>query len=138
MKPVFQTRHGWPDGNCLMASLASIFAVTLEECPDLGPANVEYGPDYWKEIQGFARARGMEPVWIERERTVAAPPAGYAIVSVMQPNGIPHACVSLDGRIVHNPVAGAPLDFPATVRGYIAFVPLRSDAPGGPTPEATE
>ena len=120
MQLVYQTRPGWPDGNCLMASVATVLGVTLEECPDLGTATLE-GDNYWQVLQGFVRRHGLEAVWIGAG---SGAPRGYSVVSVMQPNGTAHACVAIEGNIVHNPTRGAPLEFPHTVTGYIAFIPL--------------
>lgn len=134
MRPVHQTRHGWPDGNCLMACVASVMELPLEACPDLGSADGEEGHADWGIMRAFAQDRGYALCWWD-----GRPPAGYSIVSLMQPNGIPHACVALDGTIVHNPVQGAPLEFPATVRGYVAFVLLApASAPGGSKEEDSD
>lgn len=123
MKPVYQTRNGWPHGNCLMASVASVLELDLATCPDLAVAEAA-GRDHWDVMREFVQQHGHDAAWLD-----GPPPKGYAVVSLMQPSGTAHACVALDGRIVHNPLAGAPLDFPATVRGYIAFVPLASPCP---------
>lgn len=34
MRPIRQTRFGWPSGNCLLACVASILDLPLEEVPD--------------------------------------------------------------------------------------------------------
>lgn len=55
MRPVLQTRFGFPSGNCLLACVASILEVPLEEVPDgwdeegwLARGHTE---NYWHEIQ---------------------------------------------------------------------------------------
>lgn len=47
MKPVTQTKFGDPEGNCLMACVASIVEVPIDECPPLVTNDDPEGHGWW-------------------------------------------------------------------------------------------
>lgn len=100
MKPVVQTRYGYPDGNCFAASVASILELPLDEC------------DWWDRWQSWLRERGLTMYhWPVEDKLV---PPGWAILNTVPPHligtgpagvdyEVGHAVVAYDGRPVHNP-----------------------------------
>jgi hypothetical protein len=121
MKPVQQTRLGAPQGNCLMAAVASLLEVALEECPDLYEAE-QRGENYWTVMAAFLRSRGFQPVWMTPDFLGGCSPRGYAAVAGPGARGVDHVCVAKDGEIVHDPLPqGGGL---RSVTGYIVLVPI--------------
>jgi hypothetical protein len=103
--PVMQTALG-RSGNCLAACIASLLEVPLASVPDSGKAN------WWDDMRTWFRTTSgyelipMAPLiagW-PLSRQQWAPP-GYAIATVTKigPTKIPHAVVTLSGRIIHDP-----------------------------------
>lgn len=100
-----QTRDGWPSGNCLMASLASILEVPLDTLPDLYDEGCRRGdPEAWwwgifletAREHGYGIEEGEPGGW-----RFPTPPQGYCIASLAtEPR---HAVVALDGELVHDP-----------------------------------
>jgi hypothetical protein len=109
MKPVYQTKYGIPHGNCFMACVASILEVPLEECPDLYDEE-QQGKNWWGVSVAFVGSKGklLDSGW---DRSVHGDPpiipSGYSIALGVARNGIGHACVALEGKIVHDPHARA-------------------------------
>lgn len=139
MRPVFQTRYRRPEGNCLMACIASLLEIPLESCPDLHVAE-QRGEHYWAVMADFVRARGFQPVWMTPEYLAGSVPIGYAAVAGRGARGDDHVCVAHDGRIVHDPLpyGGGLLD----VKGWIVLVPVAALGPAasqnaGATPTDT-
>ena len=103
--PVFQDRFG-DNGNCFNACLASLLEVELHDIPEF-PAHQE--PEFDKEVNAWLAGRGLT-----YKRVKGAAFAGqdvYHIIEGISPRGGPHACVGLNGRIIHDPhPAGGGLD----------------------------
>lgn len=96
MVPVDQTTYGLLDGNCFSACVASILEISIEDVPIfLGP-----GGDLrfwqWLGAQGLAASL---------YRSASYVPPGFSIAGGPSKRfaGRMHACVALDGRIVHDP-----------------------------------
>lgn len=105
MKPVIQRKHAidGEEGDCLMASVASILECDLDELPPL----LRQYDDHWLAIVGDAvMRRGFRLILCGNEPPVDPP--GYAIGLGESPrasNGYTerHAVVALDGHVVHDP-----------------------------------
>lgn len=111
-----QTRVGAPHGNCEAACYASIFEVPIESVPDPGwPDDLP-----WQETQDATltdrgqaertRRYEIKAAWLKQFgfASLCTPmgswaPSGYAVGTVTNPRGIPHAVVVLDGVIVWDP-----------------------------------
>lgn len=128
MIPVYQKRYTKPEGECLMASIASILEIPLEACPDLHAAE-QRGENYWDAMSAFLRQRGYQPVWMTPEYLGGTVPKGYAAVAGDGGRGCDHVCVALDGRIVHDPLPVG--DGLRTVSGYVVLVPVEMPREGG-------
>jgi hypothetical protein len=95
VQPVDQTSYGILDGNCFSACIASILEVPLGDVPYFwGPRQAWFAR--WLAGQGLAVAlypRGVHVPW--GYSIAGGPSARFA--------GRMHACVALDGVVVHDP-----------------------------------
>lgn len=99
MKKIFQTRFGYPHGNCHAACLASIFELDIESIPAWG-VDLDW---YEKFTEWCIQMFGMQPIDIEAESSVFVP-RGYYIINGESKNGdFWHSVVGKDGEIVHDP-----------------------------------
>jgi hypothetical protein len=97
MKPITQTKFG-REGNCLMSSIASILEIELEDCPDVFVD--DSNPMWFSTIRQWLFSRGIR---MRSYHDLANPPQGYHVAHGNGPRGWDHACVALDGEIVHDP-----------------------------------
>lgn len=97
MKPVDQASLD----DCLMASVASVLEVPLENLPVLGPGHKD--GSWYDVLQAALRERGFELIYSENRPRFK--PHGYHVAGGPSPRGCVggHAVVCLDGRIVHDP-----------------------------------
>jgi hypothetical protein len=101
MIPVDQTRFGVPRGNCLAASAASILEIPLEVAEAHG--ELRTGPDQWADLCKLAHRYGYDLEFVQNRATPWRRPRGYQIGAGVSPRGRNHACVFLDGELVHDP-----------------------------------
>lgn len=140
MEPVDQTRFGYPEGNCVVACVASILEVALDELPDLHDVYHEEGRNWWKALRAGVRRHGWEAMYLGETyldgvdpRELA--PQGYAVAGGDSPReetvdedgeNAGHAVVALDGELVHDPhpsddFLGGP------VEDWILLIPPRDE-----------
>lgn len=96
MKPVTQTKFDGVEGNCLMSCVASILEKPLDSLPYYNPS----ANDWYGEFSAVMAEMGYHTDYFEGADN--APP-GYSIISGMAARGLGHACVALDGDLVHDP-----------------------------------
>jgi hypothetical protein len=107
MKPVFQTKFGYPTGNCFAAAVASV--LELESIPDVDPTLPESAwIDAWAM---WFTAKGLRWLSFSYEPDysnwgVLVP--GYSIANVEVHPGIGHSVVFFDGEPVHDVAPGSP------------------------------
>jgi hypothetical protein len=95
VRPVNQTTYGPIYGNCISACVASILEIPIETVPFFVDAN------WWPRFLGWLDGYGLAATEIE----AGLPAPGFTIAfgpSTRLPNR-GHACVALDGAIVHDP-----------------------------------
>lgn len=111
MKPVMQTKYGYPDGNCFAACIASLLELSLDEVPAISSAD----DDYWQQWQTWLAPRGLMmiswPCQVEAGPTMV--PEGYALLATQPPDvdrgnapeavGVGHSVVVFNGEVVHDP-----------------------------------
>lgn len=97
MKPVTQSRVG-EDGTCFRACVASILEVPEERVPDFGAFGNE--ECWWNDIQDWLGKAGMQ---YRRVPVDGTKPSGYSTIEGVSPRGGLHACVALDGKLIHDP-----------------------------------
>lgn len=109
MIPLFQTMTVNKDsvGNCFNACVACILEKSLTQIPNILPRQNGNWHEKWRV---YFASEGLKLVYYEDTN----PPKGYSIATVttdrIYPEGhlkagqvIWHACVALDGEIVHDP-----------------------------------
>jgi hypothetical protein len=98
MIPVDQTVTDPVLGNCLSACVASILELPIEEVPWFN----EDPATWWERFGAWCEARGHTPIFLPWSTPA---PVGYAIAGVAsrRADGVLHAIVCLDGKIVHDP-----------------------------------
>lgn len=94
MRCVYSRPHGnGARGNCLQASLATLFGVDLDAVPSF-----ECLPHWRLALAQWAAEQGR--VWVQ----TPDPPAGELCLAVgLSPRGFRHCVVARDGLIVHDP-----------------------------------
>lgn len=110
MKPVEQTKFGYPDGNCMMACVASITEIPLDELPDLRTEADLVGKSWWYVSEKALAKNGWIILWHEVEVDKLIPP-GWSIANGDSPRGITnkdgspvgHSVVVFDGELKHDP-----------------------------------
>ncbi len=101
MKPADQTLlHGeQPEpGNCMAASIASIFELQIERVPNFAAAD-----NCWDALDAWLRPRGFVSLRIPRGITYARKVYMMTCGPSPRGNGLFHAVVSFRGEIVHDP-----------------------------------
>ena len=112
MTPVFQTltisENG--QGNCFNACIASLLDLSLQDIPNILPKD----PGDWRERWRYWLA---EQGYKRETHSPLSPPEGYSIAVVLTDRVYPenhdkagqkiyHACIALDGKVVHDPFPG--------------------------------
>jgi hypothetical protein len=94
MLPVDQTTYGPTHGNCISACVASILELPIEVVPYF------IDEHWWERLVGWLTTLGLIATAVE-DRC----PPGYAIAFGPSRRLIDrgHACVAIDGVIVHDP-----------------------------------
>jgi len=101
MKPIFQTKFGKPEGNCLPACIASIFELPLDSVPHFCKIA---GENYWKEIDKFLKPYGLYHLDIAFNQEYKRDLKGYHLINGKSPRGdYGHSIVGKDGIAIHDP-----------------------------------
>jgi hypothetical protein len=112
MKPVAQTRTGWPLGNCWEAALASILGCSLAAVPDgrLSPEYQNFEKRYARTRSWILHEYGLLLVWLDGDYAMGHIPAGVehilSVLTTPEYGSLPHAVVAKDGEVIHNPHPG--------------------------------
>jgi hypothetical protein len=106
-----------------MACIASILNISLSETPDIWAAQ-ERGEDWWIVSQEFVARYGYK-LKFHWAKDYKHPRGQYYIVGGDSPRGTTggHACVALNGKIVHDPHPDR--TGLTSVEEYYVFAPTR-------------
>lgn len=97
MKPVDQTTFGQGTGNCFSACVASVLELAIADVPYFMGA----GDEWFSEFVAWCAKRQID---VDFSTAFPAPAGAHVIVGGTSPRtGGGHACVALDGAIVHDP-----------------------------------
>lgn len=109
-------------GDCLMTAVACVLEIDPGELPEL---SVGRAAQWYSILHDALGARGYRFVELRNDPPVC--PAGYAIaIGPSARTGGNHACVALDGDVVHDP---HPSDEGlARIDDWIMFVPFARSA----------
>lgn len=105
MKPVYQTKFGEGEGNCLPACIASIFELPLEVIPHFCKIG---GDDWQKELNKFLEPYHLYHIEMDiREKENEGfkdVVKGYHLINGKSPRGdFYHSIVGKDGKAIHDP-----------------------------------
>ena len=103
VKPIYQTIFGPENGNCLQATVASIFEEPLENVPHF----CEGMREDWQEVyDAWLQKRGLQLMTVDARscRRARWVPRGYHVIAGQSPRfDRQHAVVGLSGEVVHDP-----------------------------------
>lgn len=105
---VYQTRFGYPNGNCYAAAVASITGLPLEEI-DEACGNAAGWPEGWDVMRRFLSRHGWYVIYFSFSSDLHEPydnrvigfPFNY-LLSGTSASGLGHVVVAYSGRVVHN------------------------------------
>jgi len=123
MKPVFQTRFGYPKGNCFAACVASLLELKIEEIweGDEFDATMQSNAAWWWGWRTWLNSRGYDLVHVNNGAWFL-PPKGYAIANgISKSSEIRHSVIVLNGELVHDPHPG--WDGLKVVESYVIIYP---------------
>ena len=102
MKPVHQTKFGYPEGNCHAAALASVLEIPLGQIPEFG-----IDDDWYSHFARYMMAHhalqpidllipdgGAHDLWV---------PQGYHLINGTSPRGLLHSVVGFMGEMEFDP-----------------------------------
>jgi hypothetical protein len=99
MKPVDQTVHKFPNGNCMQACVASVFELPLEDVPNF----MRDGPDSFNRIlNNWLSRRGLVSLDARFEDEVTQDCYMIACGDSLR-GDVKHAVVYYNGKMVHDP-----------------------------------
>jgi hypothetical protein len=111
MRGVTQTREGFPRGDCVRASYATLLGISLEEVPPLDPgAAMTFGVEQGDLERAWLASIGYDLVEIAvapddelPEEVLGCVPDVAHLMSGISPRGFGHRCVGVGGRLVWDP-----------------------------------
>lgn len=112
MIPATQRIEGFPFGECVRASYATILGLPLEEVPRLDPAAAKAaGEDQRARERRYLATMGLRLVEIRATPPAELPgwlldslaPDTPHLISGLSPRGFYHRCVGVGGRVVWDP-----------------------------------
>ena len=144
MIPVDQTKSGYPKGNCVMACVASILEVSLDDLPDLFERCCSYDEEkaiwnhdkenWWDVLLEGVQSFGWEVTFVNRNASRVYP-QGYAIAGGDTPRedvvnergeNVGHSVVYLDGKMIHDPHPSRD-GLKGPIQDWIILLPKASD-----------
>lgn len=98
MKKVFQTREGFPDGNCTEACVASVLELPLNAVP-----TIKARDDTWiDELNQFLLTHGLYAICLKVDGVFC--PSGWHFIGGKSPRGdFGHYVVGYNGKMIHDP-----------------------------------
>jgi hypothetical protein len=111
MRGVTQTHEGWPHGNCVQASYATLLGVPLNAIPPLDPGTCEiFGEEQGNRERAWLASIGYDLMELQAPLGGALPqalldcmPEEPHLMSGMSKRGFGHRCVGVAGRLVWDP-----------------------------------
>lgn len=106
--PTTQSREGWPLGDCVRASYATILDLPLEAVPRFDPA-ILGGEEQRDKERRWLSSLGLTLVEISSapdelpNEVLGLIPPGLHLISGISPRNLGHRCVGMGGRVVWDP-----------------------------------
>jgi hypothetical protein len=111
MRGVTQRIEGWPDGECVRASYATLLGVDIDSIPRLDPgAAAQAGQEQGDRERTWLASIGYSLVELSTDPDDSLPPEVLGcipevphLMSGISPRGYGHRCVGIGGRVVWDP-----------------------------------
>lgn len=109
MTPTTQTREGWPYGDCVRASYATILGLPFRFVPRFDPAALRPGESQRQREREWLGSMGIDlleystaPDPMPADFLEGLPPVEH-LISGLSPRGFGHRCVGFAGRVEFDP-----------------------------------
>lgn len=106
MTPTTQRIEGYPYGECVRASYASLLDLPIEAVPRFDPGALLPGEQQADREREWLGMLGLDLLEVPPAAARAVPPAAladYHLISGISPRGLGHRCVGLLGRVAWDP-----------------------------------
>ena len=106
LTPTVQRVEGYPYGECVRASYASLLDLPIELVPRLDPGALAPGEAQGDRERNWLALLGLDLIEMSPAEAATLPPAALArphLVSGVSPRGLGHRCVGLHGRVLWDP-----------------------------------
>lgn len=109
--PTRQRVEGWPGGECVRASWATLLGLPVDSVPPLDPGSCRAaGEDQAARERRWLRGLGLRLVEVRAPEGESLPdavldavPPGLHLISGVSPRGWGHRCVGWGGRVLWDP-----------------------------------
>jgi len=108
LTPTFQRTEGFPFGECVRATYASILDLPIESVPRFDPASLN-GEDQRTREREWLASIGYDlveistaPVALDQSILDCIPPVKH-LISGISPRGFGHRCVGFAGKVLFDP-----------------------------------
>lgn len=104
MRLVEQTAEGYPYGNCVKSSWASLLGIPLDDVPDFDPGHIG-DANQLEEERKWIRGLGYDVVVVSAKGDLPnVPPDVCHLMSGLSPRGpFGHRCVGRGGKLIWDP-----------------------------------
>lgn len=121
MKPVDQTKFGYPGGNCYAAALASILEIALIDIPEFGVDDGWYD----KFSRYMVSHHALQPLDLDvKSLPEWATPRGFHLINGKSPRiNARHTVVGFNGEPIHDPYPGGSCEL-VSIQSYTVFIVL--------------
>lgn len=106
LRGVTQRIEGYPFGECVRASYATIFGLDIRDVPRFDPGSLRPGENQTKREREWLHMIGLDLIEIPAAEAAELPPEELDrdhLVSGISPRGLGHRCVGHGGRVVWDP-----------------------------------
>lgn len=112
MRPVTQRVYGWPYGECVRASYATILGVPIDCVPRLDPGSMLAGEEQIDRERAWLASIGLglyeiptdpDPRRELPQEILDCVPEVPHLISGISPRGYGHRCVGIGGRVFFDP-----------------------------------
>lgn len=110
LNPTTQRVTGWPYGECVRASYATLLGIPIDHIPRLDPGSLREGEEQGDRERAWLASIGYGLVEITTDPDDTMPdivlgcvPEVYHLMSGISPRGFGHRCVGFAGRVAWDP-----------------------------------
>jgi hypothetical protein len=108
IRPQTQRVTGWPHGECVRASYATILNIPIEEVPRFDPGSLDAGEAQGDREREWLASLGLGLIEIKAEKELPQEvldcmPKVPHLMSGISPRGFGHRVVGIGGRLMFDP-----------------------------------